>query len=751
MMQKKWLVYMSVFTCMGLNSMLVNAKEYLVADPQAYQDIADSLKAGDIVTLADGTWTDFQIAFSGQGTEDSPITLQAETAGKVILTGESNLRLAGEYLLVSGLFFKDGHSPSNAVIEFSHSKTQLASHSRVTQTVVESFNNPEKFSAGNWVALYGRYNRFDHNALVGKSTSGVTMAVKLNTVESQENHHRIDHNYFGQRPILGSNGGETLRIGTSHYSLSNSYTMIESNYFDRCNGEVEIISNKSGSNTIQNNVFFESRGTLTLRHGNGNIVQNNIFFGNGKDHTGGIRVINGDQTIRNNYLEGVTGYRFGSGLTVMNGVPNSKINRYHQVDNANITQNSLINLDHIHFAAGSDAERSAAPINSRFTNNLIVHQENKDGISLFDDVSGIEFAGNIVHNASELTIDKGFAVDNVELARAKNGLLYPTNPEFAKTGVDKALQPTAKTDTGPSWYNKPELSVEFGSGTVHKITPSTNVLYKTLQQAQSGDVIELGKGHYVASRTLPVDKVITFTGKAGVSISFERKSLFVIEDGGSLALKNIVITGADAPDSAGNSLIRNTRLPTINNYRLVMDNVVVKDLDINHSFHVIDSGYRALADAITITNSQFSNITGDVLRLNKEQDDLGIYNAEYVTLDRNVFQDIEGTLMNVYRGGTDESTFGPHVTVTANTIKKVGLGKRNKSKALMTLHGVQVTNILNNTFTNVPAIAIEHTVGEPQTRIQYNQFMDSPEPVVQELFTKGPLTAVVSDNTFSAQ
>jgi len=751
MMQRKWLVYISVFTYMGLNSSLINAKEYLVDNPQAYMDIAGSLEAGDVVTLADGTWTDFQIAFSGQGTEDSPITLKAETAGKVILTGESNLRLAGEYLLVSGLFFKDGYSPSNAVIEFRQSKTQLANHSRVTQTVVESFNNKEKFSAGNWVALYGRYNRFDHNALVGKSTSGVTMAVKLNTLESQENHHRIDHNYFGQRPILGSNGGETLRIGTSHYSLSNSFTMIENNYFDRCNGEVEIISNKSGSNTIQNNVFFESRGTLTLRHGNGNIVQNNVFFGNGEDHTGGIRVINGDQTIRNNYLEGVTGYRFGSGLTVMNGVPNSKINRYHQVDNANITQNSLINLDHIHFAAGSDAERSAAPINSRFTNNLIVHQENKDGISLFDDVSGIEFDGNIVHNVSDLTIDKGFAVENVELVRAKNGLLYPSNPEFSKTGVDKSLQPIAKQDTGPSWYNKPELSVEFASGKTHQVSPDNNVLYKALQQAHSGDVIELAKGHYVASRTLPIDKVVSFVGKAGVSISFERKSLFVIEDGGSLALKNVVITGADAPDSAGNTLIRNTRLPTINNYRLVMDNVIVKDLDINHSFHVIDSGYRALADEITITNSQFSNITGDVLRLNKEQDDLGIYNAEYVTLDRNVFQDIQGTLMNVYRGGTDESTFGPHVTVTANTIKNVGFGKRNKSKALMTLHGVQVTNILNNTFTNVPAIAIEHTVGEPQTRIQYNQFMGSVEPVVQELFTQGPLTAVVSDNTFSAQ
>jgi len=83
-------------------------------------------------------------------------------------------------------------------------------------------------------------------------------------------------------------------------------------------------------------VFFESRGTLTLRHGNGNIIEENVFFGNGVDHTGGIRIINKNQTVKNNYLEGLTGYRFGSGFTVMNGVPNSPINRYHQVENATI-------------------------------------------------------------------------------------------------------------------------------------------------------------------------------------------------------------------------------------------------------------------------------------------------------------------------------------------------------------------------------------------------------------------------------
>ena len=33
--------------------------------------------------------------------------------------------------------------------------------------------------------------------------------------------------------VLGSNGGETLRIGTSHYSMFNSNTLVENNYFDR--------------------------------------------------------------------------------------------------------------------------------------------------------------------------------------------------------------------------------------------------------------------------------------------------------------------------------------------------------------------------------------------------------------------------------------------------------------------------------------------------------------------------------------
>ncbi|MEM9869229.1 MAG: polysaccharide lyase 6 family protein, partial [Bacteroidota bacterium] len=220
---------------------------------------------GTTITLANGIWKDTELLFEGKGTKENPIRLTAEEKGKVVLEGQSNLRMAGEYLHVEGLVFKNGYTPTNEVISFKKDKNSLANHSRLTECVIDNFSNPERHEPDTWVALYGKNNRVDHNHLVGKRNRGVTMIVRLNSVESQENHNQIDHNYFGPRQNLGSNGGETLRIGTSHYSRKNSNTLVESNYFDRCNGEHEIISNKSGQNTYKNNVFYECTGTLTMR------------------------------------------------------------------------------------------------------------------------------------------------------------------------------------------------------------------------------------------------------------------------------------------------------------------------------------------------------------------------------------------------------------------------------------------------------------------------------------------------------
>ncbi len=728
------------------------AKDWLVDTPKTYKMAIKKVKPGDRVVLANGTWNNFEILFKANGTKAAPIELTAETKGQVILSGQSNLRLAGEHLVVSGLVFKDGHTPSNSVIAFRSNKDNLAYHSRVTEVVIDNFNNPDKRASDYWVAIYGQYNRFDHNYLTGKRNKGVTVAVRLDSKNSQENHHQIDHNYFGPRPILGSNGGETLRIGTSHYSLSNSYTLVENNYFDRCDGEVEIISIKSGQNKIRNNVFFESRGTLTLRHGNGNIIEENIFFGNGVDHTGGIRVINKDQVIKNNYLEGLTGYRFGSGLTVMNGVPNSSINRYHQVENALVENNSFINVDHVQLAAGSDAERSAVPINSTIENNLIFNENSQQPFTLFDDVSGIAFKGNIANTVPHKKLISGISQQDIKLKRAANGLLYPVDAKLAEKGASQSLSPILKSATGPRWYTKDNSVVAFASGNIINVKAQEDALFDAVLMANDGDVLVLADGNYDVRKMIDINKTVSIKAKhqGKAKITFQRSTLFQIIDGGSLLLDGLVISGSSSPDSSGNTLIRSQKWGMVENYRLVMRNSTVTGLDTNHSFHFFVSGKGAFADYIELTDNRFSDITGDLLRLNKEIEDLGIYNAEYVIIKNNSFDNVAGTLVNLYRGGTDESTFGPHLEMSNNTVKNSGKGKRNKTAASLYLHGVQVTNIENNSFDNTADVVIEHTVGEPKTVVKNNTFSKTPAPSVKELHVKGPHTAVLSNNKLSS-
>jgi len=132
-----------------------------------------------------------------------------------------------------------------------------------------------------------------------------------------------------------------------------------------------------------------------LRHGNGNLVERNIFLGKGVADTGGVRVINRDQIVRGNYFEGLAGTAFKSAISVMTGVPNSVINRYHPVANARIETNSVIDSARITLAAGADAERSAPPTDSRFERNLIVGANGADPFRAEGDIGGIAFAGNV--------------------------------------------------------------------------------------------------------------------------------------------------------------------------------------------------------------------------------------------------------------------------------------------------------------------------------------------------------------------
>ncbi len=689
------------------------AHSTLVRTPAELTAAVRDARAGDSIVLADGVWRDVEILFVANGAENRPVTLTAQTPGHVVLSGRSNLRLAGSHLLVSNLVFRDGYSPTSEVVSFRRDRERRAYHSRVTGIVIDGFNKPDRLESDNWVALYGSDNRFDHNHLVGKTNAGATLVVVRDAQQGLANRHRIDHNFFGPRPNLGMNGGETIRVGTSHDSQSDSHTVVESNWFEHCDGEVEIVSNKSGANVYRGNVFFASRGALVLRHGDGNLVEDNIFLGNGKPHTGGVRVINRRQTVRNNYLEGLAGEGFASALTVMYGVPNSPLNRYMQVDGAVLANNTIIDARSIVIGAGKDDERSAPPINSRLAATLIANRDSLDPLRIEGDSSGIELEGN-VQSGAQLNRRDGIRNERVALVRNANGLLVPEN--LPGVGVRRDLRPIKRADTGVEWYSKERGAAQFATGRDIEVrSDDEGGLAGAVARSKPGDRLRLASGDYAVDQVLTIHHPLTVAGPAdlGAVITFSRPTLFVIARGGSLNLSHVVISGASAPDSAGNAVIRTLDGSGAANYALIIENSRVVDLNVNRSFDVFAASKATMADRVVLARVAVERITGDVIAADAEIDDLGAYNIESLEIADSSFRDVAGAVVNLYRGGTDESTFGPRLRLTGSTFERVGLGKSNSIQASLRLHGVQLAELRNNRYLDSARLSYVRTVGEP--------------------------------------
>ncbi|MEM1261433.1 MAG: polysaccharide lyase 6 family protein [Pseudomonadota bacterium] len=690
---------------------------------------AESAVPGDKIVLANGVWTDVELVLAANGTAEAPIELTAEDAGQVVLSGQSNLSISGSHIVVSNLVFKNGFTPTSEVISFRTSKDALANDSRVTNTVIDSYSNPERHSSDTWVAIYGKNNRFDNNTLLNKGNSGVTLAVKMNTVESRENGHVIERNYFGPRQTLGSNGGETLRIGTSHYSREFSNTVVRENFFDRTSGELEIISSKSCGNEIRNNVFFESQGTLTMRHGHFTVVENNYFLGNRKPNTGGIRIINENQTVRKNYLYGLTGHRFRGALVIMNGVPNGPINRYDPVIDSVLDNNVVIDSDHIQLCAGADEERSAPPTGTTMHNNIILTQTNLTPFTVYDDIAGISFQSNKINADANAPLDTGFDKISYEVSENEHGLRVPQQSLLADIDFGTVKLPVTKEQTGADFYPKTELAASFRSGKEIAVSPGTNTILDAIAISQPGDFLVLeNSGEYLLTKYAATTHTLSIVAPAGDKpvIRSEKSSFFVIRNGGSLELDNVWIDGAESPDLAGNNVVSTDRYSMNRNYSLIVRNAKVTDLDSNHSYDFLKVFRSTFADRIEILDTEMTNITGSILALDKETDDLGIYNAENIRIAGSRFTDIQGAVANLYRGGTDESTFGPIVSVADTTFTNTGRGKRNKSGASLLFHGVQKLNIVDSTWKDSAPLELFLTNGEPITKISDVVMTDTP-------------------------
>lgn len=363
------------------------ATDFLASSPEEAVALLNKAAAGDRVLLKEGVYKDAVIQFSNsRGTRKKPIWFLAQTPGKVSFEGNSTLAFGGNYIVVAGFTWQKGGKDlkEKSVISYKAGK-EPAMHCTVQDCVIDDYNNADLSIDNKWVSLFGEHIVLARCLLKSKRNLGATVTVWLQ--QGVPARHLISYNYFQNRfnGPNADNGLESIRIGDSKTSFTEAHCIVAFNRFEACDGEIEIISNKSCHNSYLHNTFVNSDGGLTLRHGNDCLCDGNFFDGSNRTLAYGIRFIGEGHAAINNYfyqLQGAPQQTFRAPVTVVNGLENTPINGYFPVRRAIISDNVFVNCDMPAIRMGAFSKRpgmTVAPDSIMITSNLIWDNAGKMG------------------------------------------------------------------------------------------------------------------------------------------------------------------------------------------------------------------------------------------------------------------------------------------------------------------------------------------------------------------------------------
>ncbi len=464
----------------GFQSM---AAQYLVSNLQELNIALGKVKPGDEIIWKNGEYKDVNINFNANGIDNKKIILKAETAGKVVFTGSSQLMVKGAWLQAEGFLYAGTSTLQKGdVLSFSSD----AMHCRITNCAVINYTPVDSMINNNWIILQGKYNEVDHCYFTGKTNQGPYLVVRYFKVPgyvdgsdvAPSTYHHIHHNYFGYRTLPTDNGGEDMRIGDSFTSFTHGFNIIEYNYFEDHRLEAEVISNKSWDNIYRFNIFINNDGQMVLRHGQKCFVYGNYFDGkSGRNTSGGIRIINANQTVFNNYIinaEGSEKDASKAGIVIMSGLLGSPLNGYYPADNAIVAYNSSVNCEtpvyKIGYGNKSKGLPFVAPKNLYIENNLVVQSLGNNNVAVeIEPVTYASCMNNFYTNG--ITSVKGFSVLKEIKIKQQNGF-YCTAMPVNKTIVDSINQRLAIhhiqlteneiTQFNPKWkLDKKEVGVSW--------------------------------------------------------------------------------------------------------------------------------------------------------------------------------------------------------------------------------------------------------------------------------------------------
>lgn len=514
------------------------AAQTFYSDPDELAEAVNASTGGGTFIVNNGTYNDFEAAFEVVASAVNPILIKAESIGGVTLTGESNFVFKkSAYVTIEGFVF-DGEGEETLV------KLEGCNNIRICNNVFELTTTESikwVFVGGFWsdntfpFEYPSHHNRIDHNTFQNKTTPGhyITIDGSFDDTGSEEVYYQsqydtIDHNYFKNNGPRAVNEQESIRIGWSEMSMSSGFTLVQSNLFEDCDGDPEIVSIKSCDNMIRNNTFRGCYGTLSLRHGNRNIVDGNYFFGNEKPvgtspagsdlYTGGIRIYGTDHLIINNYMEGLNGTRWDAPITLTLGDAvtgeSSNLSKHFRAERVSIVFNTLVNNSHgIEIGYDNNDQYNKDLEDILIANNMITGSENSlvEIVDTDNDQGdNITWFSNLMHPTGSAQVLSGASTTVFDATAVSN-----VSPELV---FDNTLGTWRSSENSPLLeYNFDELSVASDIDGQERMSPSNpgadhfstaNVLFRPLTPE---DVGPQSQGEFSSSNSgMDLTEVLVF-------------------------------------------------------------------------------------------------------------------------------------------------------------------------------------------------------------------------------------------------
>lgn len=292
-------------------------KSYLIRSEKEFDSISNLIKAGDEIVIANGTYAPWSLVVSTEGTKNQPVIIRAEKTGNVIFSGnveQAIFKITGSYIILRGIHFTGCtlvkvEKMTGVLVDMNNS-----TNCRVTECVFSKNVTKAQYMPIVVVSGKGDWNQVDRCTFNG-NVDNQEVQVKITKDVSPKN-TLIEKNIFQDKMKVSwpnSNGGECVQVGQDPILLgtSQSKTTVRDNRFIRCNGEPEVISNKSSNNIYTKNYFEDCDGELVMRGGHDCVVDSNSIKGGNS----GIRVNGTGHIITNNQISNIkTGIRLMYGM-----------------------------------------------------------------------------------------------------------------------------------------------------------------------------------------------------------------------------------------------------------------------------------------------------------------------------------------------------------------------------------------------------------------------------------------------------